>query len=167
MSSINLSQITLEAALNDPAPLDFDRAPVAAITCRVCERPAQIPILANGLLCSACRVDLDATEQRIARRLAEAEQQLVKQIETWDALYDLAGPTDQERYQRVCQARLDNRPNFQARYDQARATDDGLGMLLRSKAHLDIIADATQRVRGWAEVARGEVEAAREADHGG
>lgn len=167
MSSINLSQITLEAALNDPAPLAFTppaRPPLGArITCRVCGKDATVPILAPAKLCDTCRADLGETEAHIAQQLAEAESLFRAAVEEWDAILAEAPVEDRARYERACERRLTMQPEkFKALYQQALARKDGLTLLFQAKEACDTIADATQRMRGWAGLARAEVEAARD-----
>lgn len=166
MATIDLQQITLDDALNDPAPLSFDppqRPPATArITCRVCDRKATVPILSSGLLCPDCRADLDTTARHIAETLAAAEQRFVVAVEGWDADYAHADEQDQARYHVVCEARAAGAATFQAKYERALAKGDGLSALLRSKERCDAVADEVQRVRIWAACAMNEVEAARE-----
>ena len=122
MSTIDLQQITLEDALNDPAPLSFD-APhrpavlTTRITCRVCNRKQDIPVLATGLLCDLCRADLDATEAHIRATLAAAEQALTEAWTRWDA--DLAHASDKDRafYEQACAAQ--DAPDYTERYKRA------------------------------------------------
>ncbi len=139
--------------------------PAASITCRVCGQSARAPITASGLLCDVCRIDLAATERYVTQVLAATESRFQKAVESWDALYDLAGPSDQARYHSVSEARAKGAPNFVRRYQQARDTDDGLGMLLRSKERCDAVADEWQRVCRWGKTAVAELEAARDAIH--
>lgn len=167
MATIDLSQITLDAALNDPNPLSFDppaRPPLTArITCRVCDRKEEVPILSNGLLCDHCRQDLDATAAHITTTLDAAERRLYDAWGRWEADYAHAEPRDQERYQHVVETRL-TMPvaEFARKYDRAYARGDGLTDLLRSKERCDAVAVEVERVRIWAAYAMNEVEAARE-----
>lgn len=169
MSTINLSQITLDDALNDPDPLSFDvprRPPLTArITCRVCDKPAEIPILAAGLLCDLCRADLDATEAHIRQTLDAAEQALTDAWTRWDA--DLAHSGEAEWWARVSAAALAVEQGQMPRADydrkaQAALTQGGprAALLRQSQATIDVAA-ATEWTRGWARAALEEVEAAR------
>jgi hypothetical protein len=159
--------ITLEDALNEPAPLDFDARPArgavltARITCRVCDKPATVPILSSGLLCEHCRRDLDATARHITQVLEATEARFVAAVERWDADYAHAEVRDQERYQNVGGARAAlSAAEFARKYDRAYAKGDGLSMLLQSKERCDAVAVEVERVRAWASAALEEVEAA-------
>jgi hypothetical protein len=138
---------------------------LANITCRVCGQSVRAPITASGLLCDVCRIDPAATERYVTQVRSATESRFQKAVESWGALYDLAGETDQRRYHNVGEARAKGASGFAAKYDQALARDDGLGMLLRSKERCDAVADEWQRVRRWAKTALAEVEAARDATH--
>lgn len=167
MGAINLQQITLEDALNDPDPLSFEppaRPPLTArITCRVCDRTEDVPILNAGLLCSLCRADLDATERHIRETLAAAELHFQNAVDAWDAAYGQATKEDQDRYHNVCEARAAGTAGFREKYQRALAKDDGLGALLRSKEACDVTAQEAQgKLAAWAYAALDEVEAARE-----
>lgn len=174
MSTINVSQITLDDALNDPDPLSFD-APVrtpqtARITCRVCARKEDVPILAAGLLCGHCRADLDATERHIRETLAVAEARFQDALTRWDADLAQADEADQLRYTRVAEAldkiavargKRTERTEVELKYARAIAKGDGLSAILRSKEACDDAATAVEQVRAWAERALEEVRAAR------
>lgn len=162
-----LGQISLADALNDPAPLSFDppaRPPLTArITCRVCERKEEVPILSSGLLCSLCRADLDKTELHIAATLASSEQRLYDAWGRWEAGWGQAQENDQARYQNVLEARVSlPAAEFARKYEKAKAKDDGLSALLRSKERCDAVVPEVERVRAWARTAQDEVEAAKE-----
>lgn len=167
MSTINLQQITLESALADPDPLSFDPPPRAAAltirrTCVVCDKPAEIPILAAGLLCDHCRRDLDATERHIRETLAAAEQAFDDATTCWDAVWGQADSNDQARYFNVCEAHAANAPGFAEKYKRALERDDGLSALLKAKAACDDVAARVQgRLAVWAEQCLEEVREAR------
>lgn len=158
-------QITLDMALNDPDPLSFDARPTrgpaltARITCRVCERPAAVPILSSGLLCDLCRADLDATERHICARLAAAEQTLHDAWDTWHADHAAATERDQARYAAVCAAQA--APDYAARYQATLALGDGLSALLKSAERAEAALGAMKQVQTWANAALEEVRAAR------
>ena len=167
MSTIDLQQTTLAGALADPDPLSFDppvRATVLTIrrTCRACDKPAEIPILAAGLLCDHCRRDLDATERHIRETLTTAEQALDNATDAWDAAWGQATAEDQGRYHVVCEARAAASTGFAAKYQRALDRGDGLSTLLRAKAACDEVAARVQgRLAAWAERALEEVQEAR------
>ena len=167
MSTIDLQQITLEDALNDPDPLSFDPPPRVTVltirrTCRVCDKPAEIPILAAGLLCAHCRRDLGATERHIRETLAAAEQAFDDATTRWDAVWAQADPNDRARFHVVDDARLANAPGFAAKYQRALDRGDGLSALLRAKeACDDVVARVQGRLAAWAEQALEEVSMAR------
>lgn len=161
-----LGQITLADALNDSDPLSFDapqRPPLTArITCRVCEKPAEIPILSSGLLCNLCRQNLDATEAHIRSTLAAAELRFQNALDTWNATYAQAEPRDQERYHAVEEARGAGGVGFRERYQRAVAKGDGLSALLKAKEQCDDVTKEVQgRLAAWAERALLEIESAR------
>jgi len=135
----------------------------ARITCRVCDKPAEVPILSSGLLCTLCRADLDATERHIRETLAAAEQALHAAWERWDADLAHADTADRERYQKVCAAQAENAPGFAEKYARAVAKGDGLNALLTSAERAETALKAMERTQGWADAALGEVEAARDA----
>lgn len=156
--------ITLEMALDDPAPLSFGPVPCVSITCRVCERLAEQPVSASGLLCSACRADLGATKRRIEQALTEAKQALVAAVDRWDTAYAQANALDQARFERVRIASgVWSVATFEQRYREALAQNDGLSALLLAKQACDTAADDMQRVQAWASAAQAEVEAASDA----
>lgn len=167
MTPINLQQITLEDALNDPDPLSFDPPPRAAvltarITCRVCDRKEDIPILSSGKLCTHCRRDLDATERHIRETLAASEQALDAATDRWGAVWAQADDKDRARYHVVDDARLANAPGFAAKYQRALDRGDGLSVLLRAKEACDEVAARVQgRLAAWAARALEEVLLAR------
>lgn len=161
---MQLRRITLEDALNDPDPLSFDvpKRPVqtARITCRVCDRKEDVPILSAGLLCDLCRADLDATEQHIRETLTATEQALGDAWTRWDADLAHSDESDRERYSRVCAAQ--GTPGFTERYQRALDKGDGLSTLLRSAERAQGATQAMARTQAWADAALVEVEAARE-----
>ena len=153
------------------------------ITCRVCDRPAEIPILSSGLLCSLCRADLDATEVHIRGTLQAAEEALSDAWTRWDA--DLAHASDDDRawwskvsaaalaveqgamsraeYDRKAKSALNLEPAAlalkqgtmsQAEYDQKARR----AALLQQSEAVEALVRATER---WAR-ALAEVEAARD-----
>lgn len=164
MTPINLSQITLDDALNDPNPLSFDppvRPPLTTrITCRVCDRTEDVPIGTAAQLCTHCRADLDATERHIHETLEAAETALSTAWCRWDA--DLAQSDDRERYARVCAAKEAGAPGFAEKYARAIAKGDGLSVLLIQSEAVEVLFAATERTRGWAERALEEVREARD-----
>lgn len=164
MATIDLQQITLEDALNDPDPLNFTppRPPLTArITCRVCDRREDVPISSSGLLCALCRADLDATEQHIRETLTATEQTLGDAWARWDADLAHADEADRERYQKVSAAQKENAPGFAERYRRALGKGDGLSVLLSSAERAQGAVRAMEYTQGWADAALGEVEAAR------
>lgn len=132
------------------------------ITCRVCDRKEDIPILAAGLLCAHCRRDLDATERHIRETLAAAEQAFDDATTRWDAVWAQADPNDRARFHVVDDARLANAPGFAAKYKRALERGDGLSTLLKAKATCDEVAARVQgRLAVWAGLALEEVREAR------
>lgn len=168
MGTIGLSQITLDDASNDPDPLSFDApqrpaAPLTTrITCRVCDRKEDVPILSSGLLCGHCRADLDATERHIRETLAAAEARFQDALDTFGATYAQADPRDQERYHAVEAARAARLMGFAGKYKRALDKGDGLSVLLKAKEQCDETArEAQGKLYAWAYAALDEVEAAR------
>lgn len=161
-----MSQLTLDQEV-DAWWAEQPQRPVipvtARITCRVCNKPAEVPILSSGLLCCFCRQDLDATEAHICQTLAVAEQAAEEAWERWEADRAHADPADQERYSRVCAAQ--DTPGFTGRYARALTKGDGLSALLRSAERAKTALGAMQRTRAWSNAALDEVEAARDATH--
>lgn len=165
-------QITIDDALNDPDPLDFDtprRAPIALarITCRVCDAKAEQPIDTPGLLCGLCREDLGKTEQHIRRVLAAAELAFINAYDLHQANVAHADERTRERYQKVLDALgaahegTADAGSVQRRYEAAKAKGDELSALLREKEGAEEIALEYQRLQVWAERGLSEVEAAR------
>jgi predicted amidophosphoribosyltransferase len=161
------NQITLDSALSDQAPLDFDpprRTPelTVQIVCRVCWHAARITLSTAGLLCADCRADLDKTALHIAETLALAEQAFERAVLRCDAAFGQAEENDQRRYQAALERR-ETLPaaTFTALWDKAKATGDGLSAILLAKDASDAAAENVMRVRIWAACATEEVEAAR------
>jgi hypothetical protein len=140
------------------------------ITCRVCDRKEDVPILSSGLLCALCRQDLDATERHIRETLEATELRLENAYDYFIAGLAQADEVDQARYGRVSEA-LDkavmgelNRTEVELKYARAIAKGDGLSAILRSKEACDQVITEVERVRGWANAALEEVLAARSGD---
>jgi hypothetical protein len=164
----SLPAITLDNALSDQAPLDFDpprrtmSGVAIRITCRVCNRAATVPLLNTGLLCVDCRADLDKTATHIAETLALAEQAFERAVLRCDADYAHADETDRKRYQAAVERRTTlPATTFAALWEQAKAKGDGLSNILVAKEGSDAAAENVMRVRIWAACAAEEVEAAR------
>lgn len=168
---ITSKQITF---IDDDGPMGFDQLPVshlppatARITCAACGVPATIPVTANGRLCSLCREDLDATAARIGANVEAINATRRAALERWDADYAHADERDQERYERVVEARgrvhdgLLKRENYEARAREALARGDGLTALLRAEAVRDEASELAGNLLADCERGLSEVEAAR------
>lgn len=142
----------------------------ARITCRVCERPATVPIDAAGLLCDHCRADLDATQRHIDAVLSAALfriQEVIEAFEVWLVQQDFES---QNRYAVLNLSRQSAHgpsPRVQRGIALARARGDGLSVILEREAerdrHLDAVSDDIARIRAWYDRATMELEAARDA----
>lgn len=69
-----------------PRALARQQAKNAHITCRVCDRPATVPIDHPALLCPLCLIDLDATRARVQAWLTSALARLDANQAAWDAI---------------------------------------------------------------------------------
>ena len=166
MSTIEMNRITEADALNDPDPLSFDTPARQSLTmrrnCKVCEKPAEIPILARGQLCNLCRADLGATARHIKETLATAESRFFNALDAWEAAYAQATPEDQQRYHVVEDARAANAPGFAAKYQKALGKGDGLSALLKAKEQCDAATEHVQgRLAAWGDAALEEVRMAQ------
>jgi hypothetical protein len=66
----------------------------AHITCRVCDRPATVPLDHPALLCPLCLIDLDATRARVAGWLAAALERLDANEQAWQATKSASAALD-------------------------------------------------------------------------
>lgn len=143
------------------------RAPAMTIciTCRVCNKPAEIPITASGLLCDLCRVDLATTETHIRDTLATAEQTLTDAWTRWDA--DLAHSGEADWWARVSAAQIavEQGQMTRAEFDRKVATtikQGGIRATLWAQSQaIEALVRATETTRAWAEAALEEVRAAQ------
>lgn len=60
----------------------------ARITCRVCERSAQVPIDHPALLCLECMADLDGTRARVAGWVEKALERMAQVQHVWEVERD-------------------------------------------------------------------------------
>lgn len=161
----NPQQLTLDAEVGAfwaEKPQRAATPPTARITCRVCARKEDVPVLSAGLLCGHCRADLGATERHIRETLAVAEARFQDALDTFSAVYAQADPRDQERYHAVEEARAAGMAGFREKYARALDKGDGLSVLLRAKEACDATArEAQGKLYAWAYAALDEVEAAR------
>ena len=68
-----------------PRAAQRQEAKTAHITCRVCDRPATVPLDHPALLCPGCLEDLDATRARVQAWLSAALAQLDANQAQWQA----------------------------------------------------------------------------------
>ncbi len=159
--------------LSDDDLFGFVAAPpaprtTARITCRVCEKPAEVALDAAGLLCAHCRADLDATQRHIDAVLSAAMfriQEVIEAFEVWVALQDFES---QNRYAvlNLSRQQRGDTPRVQHGIEQARRRGDGLSAILEREAerdrHLDAVSADIARIRDWYDRATMELEAARD-----
>jgi hypothetical protein len=82
---------------NDEIDWETPRStPQAHITCRVCDRPATVPLDHPALLCNDCLSPLDATRQRVADWLTSALRRLDENKAQWEA--DVAASPAADRW---------------------------------------------------------------------
>src|SRR5690242_18908515 len=60
--------------------------PTGRITCRVCDRPATVPLDHPALLCPECLSDLNATRARVRSWLDSVLAQLDAAIAAWEQI---------------------------------------------------------------------------------
>lgn len=88
-----------EYIVGDPSSVDdiFARPPrglvrpqpkAAHIICRVCDRPATVPLDHPALLCALCLLDLDMTRARVAEWLGKALERLDANKAAWEGIRD-------------------------------------------------------------------------------
>lgn len=71
----------------------------ARITCRVCQRPAEVPIDWPALLCRICIADLAMCEAHAAALHQAATTRLMAAIERWEALLSAADAETRGRWE--------------------------------------------------------------------
>lgn len=159
--------------LEDAEEIDWDTPPrrtppaTARITCAACGTAATIPVTASGRLCPLCREDLDATAARIAANVEAINATWRAALERWEADLAHADEKDQERYQRVVEARgkvhdgLITEAQYMARFSEALARGDGLSALLKAEARRDEASELAGKLLAECERGLSEVEAAR------
>jgi len=140
-------------------------AALERITCRVCERPAAVPIDHPALLCPLCMEDLDATASHVAERYAAV---VVRFQGAWQTLEDaVAASPDRawwnekvEKYR----ARADySAATFDAAWRAAKAAGGDKARLCGLWEALDGVAAELERIEGWYRRACAELRAARDA----
>jgi len=161
--------------LSDDDLFGFVAAPpaprtTARITCRVCEKPAEVALDAAGLLCAHCRADLDATQRHIDAVLSAALfriQEVIEAFEVWLALQDFESQNRYAVLNLSRQSAYGPSPRVQRGIEQARLRGDGLSAILEREAerdrHLDAVSADIARIREWYDRAEMELEAARDA----
>lgn len=77
---------------------------LARITCRVCEKPAEVPIDHPALLCSLCLEDLEKTRAHVQECIEKALERLDGAKLAWEVLRD-ASPA-RARWERVQEAMI-------------------------------------------------------------
>lgn len=133
----------------------------ARITCRVCERPAEVPILANGKLCDVCRSDVAATSRHIADRLARAEVARNDAGAVYETAWLDADETIQAQFDRILAQR--DTLEFPQRLARARSMPDwnAAVALWEARRRMDEAATMLDTLRVWERLARDEIQAAR------
>lgn len=138
----------------------------ARITCRVCEKPAQVPIDAAGLLCDLCRGNIEVTQHHITHAQQAAQERLQNAWERFDADLAHASPEVDAAWAKVEAARLAvfNGTVTQAAFDEAwrrrKAAGGEFATLQESYEALEQVAEECNRQLEWASRAQAEVEAA-------
>lgn len=151
-----------DADLFATPPPDRGAPLLIRVVCAVCTKPCQIPILADGKLCDLCRADLDATAAHITEMRRLADERTGQAWDRWTADLAHADAADRERYDRIEAQR--EAADFAQRLAKARRLPDWASAvaLWDLRSTFDQAASHLDRVRGWAEGAKEEVEAARE-----
>lgn len=126
----------------------------ARIVCAVCEKPAQIPVLASGKLCDHCRRDLSATAAHVAETLRLAQARRNDAGETYEAEWAYADDTARDQLDRILAQR--DSADFADRLARAHRLPDWSAALalwdLRDA--FDQAALDCDRIEGWAAIAR-------------
>lgn len=131
----DLSQITLEDALADPAAL-FDTPPPvrtptrARVICLVCGHEARIPILRDGKVCDTCMADLPGQQAIIEATLDAATARSYNADLDLHTLLADAGEQALERYYNAVTLREASDPRIGAAWAKALAVGDVLSALL-------------------------------------
>lgn len=108
----------------------------AHITCRVCDRPATVPLDHPALLCQGCLGDLEGTRERVAEWLAAALTALSANEQGWRAT--LAASPAQTAWERVQAAMIGvaekrvEKATFDRTWQKRLAEGGALGALLEA-----------------------------------
>lgn len=139
-------------------------AALERITCRVCERPAAVPIDHPALLCPLCLEDLDKTARHVAERYAAV---LVRFQQAWQTLEDAVAASDERAWWDQVEAYRRSDDYTPATFQKAwRAARSGGGERARLAAlwdALDTVAAELERLEAWYRAADRELRAARDA----
>lgn len=144
-----------------PAPT---MAALERITCRVCERPAAVPIDHPALLCPLCIEDLDATARHVAERYAA----IVVRFQTaWQTLEDaVAASPEQAWWAQVETYRASadySAATFSEAWRRAKVAGGERARLCGLWEALDGVAAELEQIEGWYRKAGAELRAARDA----
>jgi hypothetical protein len=130
-----MQEVNVGYLFADEAPM-VGTSDTARITCRVCERPATVPVDHPALLCELCLEDLDKTQARVTEWLKLALERLDRNKDVWERT--LAGSAASDRWpaiqgaliavaeKRATQAQLD------ATWAKRKAEGGALAQLLRT-----------------------------------
>lgn len=161
----------------DPAADLFDRPPRAValapsatsrITCRVCRRPAAIPLGALGLLCDLCREDLGEATKHVQAIQWAAGKRLRQQWEAFDAHLAAADQATRERWAKVEAARVRwaagklTAERFQGAWSDAKAQEGAFAALLAAYEALEAVSVDVSERQEQARCAMEEIAAARQ-----
>lgn len=141
----------------------------ARITCRVCGKPAEIPIVTPGLLCDLCRSDIEAIRQHINEVAQKAADRLSAVFNAFDIAVMTASPEVQAAWTKVEAARVAmangtvTRERFDANWQRRKSEGGEFAELLTHYEGLEQVAEECNRQLEWAASAAGEVQAALEA----